>query len=170
MSLAAALLCALVVCWLAVTTLAQMRRFQPLINSLDGFHLIPRWTFFAPNPGTRDYHLVARERLTDGRTTAWKSVPVYEPRPRLAYFWHPQKRAPKILNDAVQSVRFLMNQGEVGASGLPFTMPYLLLLRHAMRALAPESQSAELQFAIIDSTGHSDRQLECAYVSSFHPR
>ncbi|HVW65890.1 MAG TPA: hypothetical protein VHB01_12855 [Nitrosospira sp.] len=170
MSLLSLLLWPLVALWLAITLLAQHRRFQPLINSLDGFHVIPRWTFFAPNPGVRDYHLVVRERRVDGSTTEWKSVPVYAPRPGWAWLWHPEKRSSKIMNDAIQSIKFLQKQGEVGATGLPFTMPYLLLLRYASHTVPPEPDSTGFQIAIIESTGHDDRKLECSFLSDFHSR
>jgi hypothetical protein len=150
--------------------MAQHRRFQSLINPLDGFHVIPRWTFFAPNPGVRDYHLVVQDRRRDGSMTGWKSVPVYAARPARAWLWHPEKRSSKIMNDAIQSIKFLQKQGEVGPTGLPFTMPYLLLLRHASHAVPPEPDSAEFQIAIIESTGHDNRKLECSFLSDFHSR
>ena len=170
MSLLSLILWPLVALWLAITLLAQHRRFQPLINPFDGFHVIPRWTFFAPNPGTKDYHLVVRDRRGDGSTTGWKSVPVYSPRPGLAWLWHPQKRSSKVMNDAIQSMKFLLKQGETGATGLPFTMPYLLLLRYAAHAVPPEPGAAEFQIAIIESTGHDNRKLECSFLSGFHSR
>jgi len=170
MSLAAALAGALVAVWLALTVLAQFRFLQPLLSPFDGFHLIPRWTFFAPNPGVRDYHLVMRERLADGRLSPWRNVPVYQGRPPLACLWHPQKRAAKVLNDAIQTLGFLMRREGVSASGLPFTLPYLILLRYTARSMPAAPGATEFQFAIVDSAGHAQRTLECPFVSSFHRR
>lgn len=126
MSLVSILLYSIVTLWLVITLLAQHTRFRPF-SSIDAFHVIPRWTFFAPNPGIRDYHLVIRDRCRDGRTSGWKSVPIYSARPRFGYLWHPQKRSSKIMNDAIQSIKLLLKRENVGATGLPFTMPYLLL-------------------------------------------
>jgi hypothetical protein len=170
MSLVSILFYSIVTLWLVITLFAQHSRFQPLINSIDAFHVIPRWTFFAPNPGTRDYHLVLRDRCRDGRMSSWKSVSIYSPRPRFGYLWHPQKRASKIMNDAIQSIKLLLKCGDVGATGLPFTMPYLLLLYYAAHAVPPEADAIEFQIAIIESTGHEKRKLECSFLSSFHSR
>lgn len=170
MSLVPILLYSIVTLWLVITLLAQHSRFQSVINQFNGLHIIPRWTFFAPNPGVRDYHLVIRDRCRDGRLTDWKSVPVYPPRPKFAYLWNPQKRASKILTDAVQAIKLLLKRDDVGPSGLPFTVPYLLLLHYAAHAVQPEPDAAEFQIAIIEATGHLERELECSFLSSFHSR
>lgn len=170
MSAAAAVVGVLIAVWLALTVLAQFRLLQRLLSPFDGFHLIPRWTFFAPNPGVRDYHLVVRERLADGRLTSWQNVPVYEARPPLAFLWHPQKRASKVLSDAIQTLGFLLRREGVSVSGLPFTLPYLVLLRYAARAVPAQRGATEFQFAIVDSAGHFQRPLECPFLSSFHRR
>ena len=170
MSLAAILLYSIVTLWLAITLLAQHSRFQPFINAFNALHIIPRWTFFAPNPGVRDYHLVIRDRCSDGRVTGWKSVPVYSPRPRFGYLWNPQKRSSKIMNDAVQAIKLLSKRENIGAAGIPFTAPYLLLLYYAAHAVPPEPDAIEFQIAIIESTGHDKRELECSFLSSFHGR
>jgi hypothetical protein len=49
-------------------------------------------------------------------------------------------------------------------------MPYLLLLRYAAHAVPPEPGAAEFQIAIIESTGHDNRKLECSFLSGFHSR
>jgi hypothetical protein len=170
MSLAAALLYSVVTLWLVITLLAQHSRFQPFINAFNALHIIPRWTFFAPNPGVRDYHLVIRDRCSDGCVTGWKSVPVYSPRPRFGYLWNPQKRSSKIMNDAVQAIKLLSKRENIGAAGIPFTAPYLLLLYYAAHAVPPEPDAIEFQIAIIESTGHDKRELECSFLSSFHGR
>jgi hypothetical protein len=170
MSLAALVICGLVAIWLIVTVLAHFPPFQTWINRADGIHLIPHWNFFAPNPGNRDYFLVARDRCRDGRITEWCNVPLYAPRPVLAYVWHPQKRAMKILSDAVQSIKFLQRHEGVSASGLPFTLPYMLLLSFVSRVATATPDAVEFQFAVIESSGHDDRALDCTFLSSFHRR
>lgn len=170
MSLAADVSCGLVAMWLIITVLAHFPPFQVWINRADPCHLIPRWNFFAPNPGNRDYYMVVRDRSRDGRLTEWRNVPLYDPRPKVDYLWHPQKRAAKIFNDAVQSIRYLQRNEGVSASGLPFTLPYLILLSVVYRAAASPDADAEFQFAIIESTGTDERALDCSFLSSFHSR
>lgn len=170
MSLVAILAYSIVILWLVITLLAQHRHFQPFINAFNALHIIPRWTFFAPNPGIRDYHLVIRDRCSDGRLASWKSVPVYSPRPKFGYFWNPQKRSSKILNDAVQAIKLLLKRENIGISGIPFTVPYLLLLHYAAHAVPAEPDAMEFQIAIIESSGHDARTLECSFLSGFHGR
>ena len=170
MSLVAILLYSIVTLWLVITLFAQHPRFQPFVNAFNALHIIPRWTFFAPNPGVRDYHLVIRDRCSDGRLTGWKSVPVYSPRPRFGYLWNPQKRSSKIMNDAIQAIKLLLKRESIGTAGIPFTVPYLLLLYYAAHAVPPEPDAMEFQIAIIESSGHDERKLECSFLSSFHGR
>src|SRR5581483_6746809 len=56
------------------------------LNARDRLAIIPHWTFFAPNPGTSDFHLLARDRLAGGGFSAWKEVaPGGLPRTPLAF-------------------------------------------------------------------------------------
>ena len=171
MSVTATIAFGIVVAWLLVTAVAHLAPLRFWLTKVDQFHLFPRWNFFAPNPGDRDYHLVVRDRCTDGRVTEWRNVPLYGPRPWFAWVWHPQKRAPKVLSDAVQAIRFLHRHEGVSDSALPFSLPYLLLLSSASKVAPGAPDAVELQFAIIEATGHEDtRALRCAFVSSYHPR
>jgi hypothetical protein len=165
----AAAVYALVALWLLITLVAQFRWIVPFTRWLDGIHLIPRWTFFAPNPGIRDHHLVLRERLADGQLGAWRSVPVYPPRPPLAWLWHPRKRASKVLSDAIQALGFLMRHG-LEPDAVSCTLPYLVLVRYAAAVLPRTPGAMQFQIAIIDTAGHADRRLECSFLSPFHSR
>ncbi len=156
-----------IVVWLGLTAASQITALQAFTGRLDVLGLLPRWTFFAPRPGVTDYHLVVRQVDPDG-PGAWMAVPMVEDRPRLAPLWHPQKRSKKILTDAVQSLRVVANhlKGEDGA--LQFSVPYLLLLQIA-KSRAPAKLQGAMQFAVIEATGHSERQLTGAsFVSRVH--
>jgi hypothetical protein len=170
MSVTAIVVCGAVAAWLIVTVAAHFPPLSFWFHRVDQCHLVPRWNFFAPNPGDRDYHLVVRDRCSSGRVTEWRNVPVYIPRPKLAWLWHPQKRAAKVLNDCLQGLRFLYRYDGVSESSLPFSLPYLVLLGMAS-SVAAERDALELQFAIIESTGHdATRPLTCAFLSHYHRR
>jgi hypothetical protein len=72
------------VVWFVLSVLEQLRTILrtspgPTLRVLDGClqavsPLLPRWTFFAPNPGTVDYHLCYRHRLANGEFTHWQEV------------------------------------------------------------------------------------------------
>ncbi|MEP7073870.1 MAG: hypothetical protein ABI727_06760 [Nitrosospira sp.] len=74
------------------------------------------------------------------------------------------------MNDAVQAIKLLLKCENIGTAGIPFTVPYLLLLYYAAHAVPPEPDAMEFQIAIIESSGHDERNLECSFLSSFHGR
>src|SRR3569832_1352625 len=62
----------------AATIAFQFRTFSdrwpnlPLRWLLDA--VIPRWTFFAPRPGTFDFYLLARLRDESGKVGSWRNI------------------------------------------------------------------------------------------------
>jgi hypothetical protein len=160
---------AVVVLWLVLTIVAQFDAAERFIGKIDPFQLLPRWTFFAPNPGVTDYHLVARLKDARGEMGSWMAVPMNAPRSRFSYFWNPRNRASKILNDAAQSLGILRASDQFGEDGLPLCLPYLVLLHYVDAKICRGRHKGEVQFAIVESTGHDERNLEFAYLSKFHP-
>ena len=163
---ASALVWGIVVMWLAITLLSQHDFFSKAFGGFGIARVIPRWTFFAPNPGVTDYHIVVRDRLPNGTTTGWKHVPFAQGRTSVDLIWNHRKRSRKVLHDSVQMLRVC-----AVSSGCPkgelFSLPYILLLRYSVVSVPPQT-GAVRQFAVIESRGHSARALEATYVSSFH--
>jgi hypothetical protein len=60
MSAAGIAACGAVLFFLALTLVYQCDRFGSRISQYDLLHILPRWTFFAPNPAMRDCHIVCR--------------------------------------------------------------------------------------------------------------
>src|SRR3954470_12564692 len=88
--------------WFVVAVLNQFRfRWFDRVRRRDRLYLLPAWTFFAPNPGRSDYHLVYRDRRRDGSLTDWREVPLGAPRRPYSCVWNPRKRARKALSDIV---------------------------------------------------------------------
>src|SRR6516165_3344166 len=56
--------------------------------------IIPLWTFFAPNPGMTDYHLMWRDRYADHSCSPWHEV-VAPSASWLKAIWNPHKRSRK---------------------------------------------------------------------------
>src|SRR5579863_3705743 len=70
-------------CWFLATILCQFRdtKLSTFIRGrLDLFAMIPLWTFFAPKPGKRDYHLLYRDRDEPGTLTEWQEMEITEER------------------------------------------------------------------------------------------
>lgn len=67
--------------WLAASILNQFRfSWFQRFRQYDSFSLLPIWSFFAPNPGQSDYHLVFRDRQHDGSHSEWSEIEITEPR------------------------------------------------------------------------------------------
>lgn len=89
---------------LEATGYASAKRLALLLKSVDLFSLIPTWNFFAPNPGTNDYHLLYRERLDAGGYGVWREVSFPKQSGLLKLVWNPRKRRAKVLSDVVISL------------------------------------------------------------------
>jgi len=148
-------ICAAVVAiWFVCSCLNQFSwRVNKIINRYDTFHLNPRWTFFAPNPGSSDYHLVYRDADGAGQMGPWQELVVGNPRTLVASLWHPGKRAKKVVTDYSQALlAWDRESAEAEKRSILLTLPYLSLLNLAVSQ--PRSGSAKVrQFALVESYG-----------------
>ena len=168
MSIAAVLAWIVVVVWLTLTVIAQFSGMSQVVARYDTFHLVPRWTFFAPNPGVKDYHVAYRDKCTGGQTSSWRSIDVGVRRTFVGCVWHPQKRERKILMDSVQSLRVAMRLASEAPRAVEVSLPYLMLLRVVMVTPKADPGSVERQFVVVESCGHQIRDVQIAFSSSFH--
>lgn len=153
--------------WVVLTALSQTNgRVAQTIRSHDHFGLIPRWTFFAPNPGTSDYVLVYWDRYLDGSLSEPHEVELIAPRRLTHIFWNPDKRAQKVVIDSLQSLLALARQ--LGAEGLPTTLPYIVVAGFILNL--PTSPLVEArQFAVFEREGYESQNQPRMIVSSmFH--
>jgi hypothetical protein len=154
--------------WLFVTVLFQINQ-RGLIQRLKGydyFATIPVWTFFAPNPGTTDTHLLYRDKLAGGQITRWREVPLGTT--PLRVIWNPQKRFQKGLSDLSSSLHYHAAVHREHAESILTHTGFIALLNFITGQ--PHSASAVLtQFVVARSYGyHSGRQAEVVFLSSFH--
>jgi hypothetical protein len=175
MSVFSAVLLGLLALWFLLSVLVQFRpvagvgRLVVWVKSRDVLALIPAWTFFAPNPGTRDYELLYRDLLVDGLYTPWKEVE----RPVGSFtraLWNPAKRRQKAVVDLCSILIRMASRTktELGAKQLVISVPYLNLLTYVSK-LETSPLSAYRQFLIATTFGyHSDKKPEICYVSNLH--
>lgn len=154
--------------WLALSAVCQVpSRLEQWIRRRDYAGLIPHWSFFAPQPGTWNYHLVFRDRLADGSISRWTEVDVIDPRRPWHAVWNPRRRQKKAFHDLVTQLMRLSSTTLPG--DLALTVPYLVLLTWVCslpRALATTGR----QFALVFGYGAtSDEPPEPAFVSALHP-
>lgn len=120
-----ALVGSVLLAWLAVTAVSQI----PGRALRDPLGLVPRWTFFAPNPGEFDYHLLFRD-FDDAElpVTPWREIRAPARRSLLSALWNPEKRYRKGVIDCCQSC--VPSRGRNGT--VRTSVPYLALLNVVM--------------------------------------
>jgi hypothetical protein len=154
--------------WLLLTIMNEFRlSWFNRITRRDTFHLIPRWTFFAPNPPRSDYHLQYRDRLADGVITPWAQIPTLSPRHLYSFLWNPEKRANKVVRDAVTTLRRCTPEDRRNASLMMWTLPYVLLLNYAC-SMKASSEALHRQFRVVESDGFESSQQRIIFTSEMH--
>lgn len=153
--------------WLILSAINQLK--VPALESLrvyDIFALLPNWSFFAPRPGTFDYHLLFRDRDSSGRFGGWQEIPLANQRTLWGAVWNPQKRNTKVLTDAVQVIASRVTRGSITA--IPFSIPYLTVLNYISH-ISCSRGSTHTQFMVLRSEGfllHKDPEL--VFLSHIH--
>jgi hypothetical protein len=161
-------------CWFLATVLCQFKETKIswfIRYKIDFFNLVPLWTFFAPHPGKRDYHLLFRDKVTEADYSEWQEMDITEERTFWSWLWNPEKRDKKILSDVVQSLvasipSYREKTGSLNL--LMFSTPYIIVL-HAVSQYKKRSQNCYRQFMLAESSGYQ-KETEPALIllSVFH--
>lgn len=164
----------ILVTWFMFTVICQFRsnKISTFIKSyIDCFGLIPLWTFFAPNPGKRDYHILYRDKKKDETISNWQELSITEERTLFSWFWNPDKRDKKILSDVVQNLisQLPHYKGENKSTNLlMFSMPYIIIL-NALSHYNKTSDTDYRQFMLAESAGYlKETQPAIILLSIFH--
>jgi hypothetical protein len=164
--------------WLLLSVANQFHDYAAIaaIRRYDPLHLLPVWTFFAPNPGRSDYHVVSRDRLATGERTEWRdALPI--PRHTLqASIWNPNKRLVKVVTDAVSSTveAYASAQDEEQSRealqrALLIYGPYLLLVHIVGNSTQHAKGSVAFQFLIVERFAFgADGATRPLFKSPFH--
>jgi len=160
--------------WLALTVSCQFEthRITQFIRAFDVLNLIPLWTFFAPNPGKQDYHLLYRDKEQGDTVGDWIEVDLHEERHLLSCFWNPDKRDKKVLSDVVQDLITMLQAGagQTDKTFLVLTLPYLTILKAVCTRERNRPQAACRQFMLAGSHGfNSGKDPDFILLSLFHP-
>jgi hypothetical protein len=140
--------------WLLISLLSQLQvKLVAPLKAHDVFSLIPNWSFFAPRPGTSDYHLVYRDLGSDGAWGRWREIPLAERRTLMGAVWNPQKRRTKTLSDVVRGLIRLAHDGVLKDFSL--TLPYLSILNY-ISSFPRTAPCRQTQFMILQSEGFLD--------------
>jgi hypothetical protein len=141
--------------WMILTIICQFKenKLSQWIKELDALSLIPLWTFFAPNPGTKDYHLLYREKDNKGTRSDWFEVEMNTRRRFWSFLWNPTKRKNKILSDVIQGLISTMPQAKTNPNSIMVTLSYLLVLNFVGSLDNNSSDSISRQFMLAESEG-----------------
>jgi hypothetical protein len=159
----------ILVAWLVATVPHQFRfLWWDKVARLDVLNLLPTWTFFAPNPGRHDLHLVYRD-WEDGRPLPWRQL---EARPvdwRWRWIWNPDRFPRKAVSDLAASLDRQLAVCAGNPAAVTICLPYLSVLQIVMAQPGAARPGALRQFALVASRGFgSRRHLEVRYVSRAH--
>ncbi len=139
------------------------------ISAYDAFLLLPIWTFFAPNPGRSDYHVVYRDRRADGSVTAWREVEVAECRRPYTWLWNPEKRSKKVISDFVATIATMKLRDRASDAAVMLSLPYLLLLNTVCN-IDTDPGATHRQFVLLETFGFNPTAAPQVLLrSDFHP-
>ena len=138
--------------WFLLTIAFQKNnRLSRLTTRFDRFTLIPKWSFFTPDPGASNYHLVYRSRDDETTVSPWLELNL-SPRGVLFPLWNPGKRYREGMIELFQLLA--LSSINSSAERLQITAPYIILLDVARKRLGGSlSAQAFYQFALVETRG-----------------
>jgi hypothetical protein len=139
--------------WLLLSILNQFSfSFIKKITQHDKCALLPRWTFFAPNPGCTDFRLVYRTFDEQELPSAWKEVCMVRERAWSDAIWNPDKRLLKAVVDLAQALLAIRRTYD-DPTVLITSFPYVVLAHYldCQPRLDPSAKS--WQFMVIQTHG-----------------
>ncbi len=146
----------------------EWRRWSWL-SAWDPLSVLPRWSFFAPNPGQHDHHVAFRDLVGD-EPMAWQALGERGAPSMWRWLWNPARFETKGVSD-LTSLLLRSNATEAVQStprAIMLSNTYLALLSWAI-AQPADSRATHRQFALIRTSGFgSDRVLAVDFVSFPH--
>jgi hypothetical protein len=143
-------------------------RLSRLTTRFDRFTLIPKWSFFTPDPGASNYHFVYRSRGDETSVSPWLELNL-SPRGIFFPLWNPRKRYREGMIELFQLLA--LSSINCSAERLQFTAPYIILLDVARKRLGGSlSSQAFYQFALVETRGRSEASVPLVrFYSLTHP-
>jgi len=154
--------------WLLASTICQFNilRLENFFRRWDIFSLLPRWSFFAPNPGVTDYHLLYRDKDQENECGRWYEYAIASKRTLVGAVWNPRKRTKKALADTVQTL--IRSSKEMTPAQYKTSICYIALVNF-ISSLPRNEESKATQFMIMESYGHySEKKPRMLFRSEFH--
>lgn len=153
-----------------------IRDKSQLLMYINRFNILPIYTFFSPNPGKVDSHLLYRDNLVNQDNTDWKEVVTIVKRPSHHFIWNPNKRVNKLVIDALSELRSINNEcikKEIKKEDfdifLQVNRGYIALLNFVSNLEKISPHSVARQFFIVDVfIDKEGRHVMPLFCSGFH--
>lgn len=155
--------------WFLLTIAFQKNnQLSRLTKRFDRFTLVPKWSFFTPDPGATNYHFVYRSRNDETSVSPWLELNL-SPRGPLFPLWNPRKRYREGMIELFQLLA--LSSITTSVERLQFTAPYIILLDVARKRLGGSlSSQAFYQFALVETRGPSGASVPLVlFYSLTHP-
>src|SRR5215213_561511 len=118
--------------WLLASAVHQLRRRSwERIARWDALNLLPRWSFFAPNPGRHDLHVVYREWLLE-EAGPWRQLMPTHANRRWRWCWNPSRYPRKAVSDLANSLQYAERSLEEMPRSVLLSSSYISLLSWVM--------------------------------------
>jgi hypothetical protein len=159
----------ILVVWFIASAIHQFRfPWWSRISRFDALNLLPRWSFFAPNPGRHDFHVVYRDWVDD-QPGPWMQLAATNVDTRWRWLWNPSRYTNKAISDLANG----LYQARQLSAEEPWTVmlssSYISLLHMVMAQPPTTLETYRRQFAIVRTHGFgTGRQLEIAFASEVH--
>jgi hypothetical protein len=151
-------------CLLLATVAHNLGVTNHLLDFLGTLGLVPKWTFFAPTPGTRNFYLLYRDRSSEGLTSPWRVLHGMDRnRSYLTCIWNPERRLRKALHDLITALPYEMLEDRPHLFKL--STPYLLLITH-VSSLSRLADAETTQFLIMED--YADERPSLVFCSELH--
>lgn len=167
------------VMWLVLSALFQVNTISPKLGRFDPFGLLPKWTFFAPNPGVFDYHVAYRfskKPYPDGESDMvshddedygqWQQLTELVREQHVPLFWNPARRVSKTLSDIVNGITRHRNADPKFEEHMMYSIEYVWLTYMVSKQIEP---NYIYQWAIVRTHGFVDqRKISIINFSKHH--
>ena len=130
--------------------------------------LIPAYNFFAPTPGTLDYHILVRDQSPEGLISPWRELP-YLPSAGGAFLWNPGRRHNKAIFDVMKDLAAWIKELGAENASIYISTPYLTLLNY-VSTLPRTDPAIRTQFMLMSSKRRATGiDIAPVFLSSLHP-
>ncbi|MDR6507729.1 hypothetical protein J2805_003436 [Arthrobacter oryzae] len=155
--------------WFVTTLIAALPLKKPLRPASALLApIIPSWSFFAPEPGVIDFHILVRDVSPNGHVTPWHEVCSHKNRVWYDFVWNPGQRQRKALFDVSQELTAIASSSAFRESPntIELTVPYLTILNYVSE-LGRTPFASRRQFVIV-STSRRNPDPAVLFVSGLH--